>query len=149
MKIAVAADHAGWADKVWLAERLRRLGHEVEDFGAESDEPSDYPDFAAKAAGAVASGECERAVLICGTGIGMSVAANKVRGIRAAACQTADAAKLSRAHNDANVLCVGSRLTCREAISEIVAVWLATEFEGGRHEERVNKVMALEERETC
>jgi len=149
VKIAVAADHAGWADKVWLAGRLRELGHEVEDFGADSDEPCDYPDFAATAAGAVASGECERAVLVCGTGIGMSVAANKVRGIRAAACQTAGAAKLSRAHNDANVLCVGSRLTDRGTMSEIVDVWLATEFGGGRHAERVNKVMALEEKETC
>ena len=149
MKIAVAADHAGWQDKTWLLERLRALGHEVEDFGTDSDESCDYPDFAAKAARAVAGGGYDRGMLICGTGVGMSMAANKIKGVRAAACQTVDAARLSREHNDANVLCLGARVTDHETMREIVDVWLASAFEGGRHARRVDKLMALEEGEGC
>ncbi len=149
MKIAVAADHAGWQDKTWLLERLRDLGHEVVDFGTGSEESCDYPDYAAAAAQAVAGGACDRGVLVCGTGVGMSMAANKVNGIRAAACQTVDAARLSREHNGANVLCLGARVTDRETMQEIVDVWLASAFEGGRHGRRVDKIMALEEGEGC
>ncbi len=148
MRIAIAADHAGWEDKTWLADRLKELGHEVTDFGTDSAESCDYPDYAAKAARAVASGECERGILICGTGIGISMAANKINGIRAAACQTVDAAKLSRLHNDANVLCLGARGTEHDAMAELVDVWLTSEFEGGRHERRVGKIMGLERGET-
>ena len=149
MKIAIAADHAGWKDKTWLADRLRELGHEVADFGTDSAESCDYPDYAEKAASAVASGECERGVLICGTGIGMSLAANKMSGIRAAACQTIEAARLSRLHNDANILCLGSRVSTRGVMEEIIDVWLASEFQGGRHERRVGKIMALEQGGAC
>jgi len=149
LKIAIAADHAGWENKVWLAERLAQLGYEVEDFGTDSAESCDYPDYAVRAAKAVVSGECGRGILVCGTGIGMSMAANKVNGIRAAACQTLEAAKLSRLHNNANVLCLGSRVTDRDTIAEIVDVWLASEFEGGRHERRVRKIMELEHGEAC
>jgi ribose 5-phosphate isomerase B len=149
LKIAIAADHAGWEDKTRLAGRLTQLGHEVEDFGTGSAESCDYPDYAAKAAKAVACGECNRGILICGTGIGMSLAANKIAGIRAAACQTVGAARLSRRHNDANVLCLGSRVTDGDAMMEITDVWLASEFEGGRHERRVEKIMALEQRGAC
>lgn len=145
MRIAIAADHAGWEDKTWLADRLSELGHEVTDFGTDSAEPCDYPDYAERAASAVASGECERGILVCGTGVGMSLAANKINGIRAAACQTVEAARLSRLHNDANVLCLGSRVSTRGLIEEIIDVWFACEFEGGRHERRVGKIMALEQ----
>lgn len=149
MKIAIAADHAGWEDKTWLAGRLRELGHEAVDFGTDSVEPCDYPDYAEKAAKAVASDKCERGILICGTGVGMSLAANKINGIRAAACQTVEAARLSRLHNNANVLCLGSRVTDRDTMNELVDVWLASEFEGGRHGRRVGKIMALEQGGTC
>ena len=149
MKIAAAADHAGWKDKVWLVERLKSLGHEVVDFGTDSEESCDYPDYAAKAARAVAEGTCHKGVLVCGTGIGMAMAANKVKGIRAAACESVAAARYSRSHNDANVLCVASRFSSREVIREIVDVWLATDFEGGRHERRVAKIMALEGKQAC
>lgn len=149
MKIAVAADHAGREDKTWLAARLRELGHEATDFGTNSAEPCDYPDFAVAAAAAVADGRCDQAVLVCGTGIGMSIAANKVKGVRAAACQCVEAAKYARAHNDANVLCMGSRLTGREAMDAILAAWLATPFEGGRHARRVNKINSLDREGAC
>ncbi len=144
MRIAVAADHAGWKDKVWLAEYLKSLGHDVTDTGTDSEQSCEYPDFAVKAAKAVAEGRCDLAILVCGTGIGMSMAANKVKGIRAAACQCVDAARASRTHNDANVLCVGSRVSSPESMREIVDVWLASEFEGGRHERRVEKINALD-----
>ncbi|MFO7900865.1 MAG: ribose 5-phosphate isomerase B [Planctomycetota bacterium] len=149
MKIAVGADHAGWKDKEWIAERLRRAGHEVVDFGTRSEEPVDYPDFAVAAARAVARGDCDRGVLVCGTGIGMSMAANKVPGVRAAACQTADGARYSRAHNDANVLCLGSRLNEEDELRAILEAWFDTDFEGGRHERRVNKINALDEGGPC
>lgn len=149
MKIAIASDHAGWEDKTWLIDRLTRLGYDMQDFGTDSAESCDYPDYAEKAARAVASGECERGILVCGTGVGMSLAANKINGIRAAACQTVEAAKLSRLHNDANILCLGSRVSTRGVMEEVTDVWLALEFEGGRHERRVGKIMALEQGGVC
>jgi ribose 5-phosphate isomerase B len=145
MKIALGADHAGWAAKEWLAGYLRERGHEVVDFGTTSEDSCDYPDFAAKAAEAVASGRCEQGMLVCGTGVGMSMAANKVHGIRAAAVQCVDAARLARAHNNANVLCLGARLTTTEVMRTIVDTWLGTSFEGGRHQRRVDKITAMEE----
>ncbi len=149
MKIAAAADHAGWKDKEWLVGRLRSLGHEVADFGTDSEESCDYPDYAARAARAVASGDCDKGVLVCGTGIGMAIAANKIQGIRAAACESVTAARYSRTHNDANVLCLGSRLTPRETMQEMVDVWLGAVFQGGRHERRVRKIAALDEGKAC
>ena len=149
MKIAVAADHAGWNDKVWLVEYLTSLGHEVVDFGAGSAEPCDYADYGAAAARAVADGRCDQGMLVCGTGLGMSIAANKIHGIRAAACQCVGAARYARTHNNANVLCVGSRVTSPETIHQIVDTWLSSRFEGGRHQRRVDKIKALDKRTVC
>ncbi len=149
MKMAVGADHAGWANKQWIAETLRERGHVVVDVGTDGEASVDYPDFAVKVARAVASGECDAGVLICGTGIGMSMAANKIRGVRAAACQTVEGARYSRAHNDANVLCLGSRLNDREELRRILDAWLDARFEGGRHRHRVEKIGALDEERPC
>jgi len=144
VNIAVGADHAGFQDKVKMVEYLRALGHQVTDCGTDSDASTDYPDYAANVARAVADGRCDQGLLVCGTGIGMSLAANKVPGIRAAACQSAEAAYFARAHNDANVLCVGSRLNSADQIRDMIDRWLATPFEGGRHARRVEKIAALE-----
>jgi len=149
VKIAIAADHAGWKDKTWLANHVRSAGHDVRDFGTDSDASCDYPDFAAAAARAVSAGECELGILVCGTGLGMAMAADKIPGIRAAACESVTAARYSRTHNNANVLCLGSRLTPREQLREMVDVWLAAEFEGGRHQRRVDKINALDKGRTC
>ncbi len=149
MKIAVGADHAGWKEKKWLVEHLRRLRHEVTDFGTDSEEPCDYADYAVMVAHAVSDGRCQRGLLVCGTGLGMSMAANKIKGVRAAACQSVDAARYSRTHNDANVLCVGSRLTSSQTIREMVDVWLASTVEGGRHQQRVDKINKLDESRRC
>ena len=140
MKIAVASDHAGFEYKEKLKELLKELGHEFVDFGTFSSDSTDYPDFAYPAAEAVANGECERGIFICGTGVGVSIVANKVKGIRAANCCSVEEAKLSRQHNDANVLTFGARLISWENAKEIVKVWLETEFEGGRHARRVEKI---------
>ena len=145
MKIAVASDHVGWKDKTRLIERLEALGHDVTDFGTDSEESTDYPDYAAKAARAVTQGKCDQAVLICGTGIGMSMAANKIRGIRAAACQTVDAARFSRAHNNANVLCLGARLSSPATMRVLFDLGLAPIGSGGGMARRVDKISALEE----
>lgn len=142
--IALGADHAGFPLKedlkVWLIGR----GYEVVDCGAQSSESVDYPDYAAAVAGAVTAGKAERGVLVCGSGIGMAMAANKVPGIRAAACADVYTARLSREHNDANVLALGARITARDAAVEILGAWLAAEFAGGRHARRVDKIAALE-----
>jgi ribose 5-phosphate isomerase B len=144
--VALGADHAGFllkeALKVWLAGR----GHAVLDFGTCSSESVDYPDYAAAVAVAVAGGRAERGVLVCGTGIGMAIAANKVGGVRAAQCGDLQSARLSREHNDANVLALGARSTPEEAATAIVETWLATEFQGGRHARRVEKLAALDRR---
>lgn len=147
MKIALGSDHAGFEFKERLKSVVVLLGHSFEDFGTPTPDPCDYPDYAEPVARAVATGKCVRGILICGTGIGMSISANKVRGIRAALCCDAQAAKVSREHNDANVLCLGARGREFETASEIVRVWLSTEFAGGRHEGRVKKITAIEERE--
>ena len=140
MKIAIGADHAGVNCKNQIAEMLLGLGHEVEDMGTADETPVDYPDFAAKVAGAVAEGRAERGILVCGTGIGMSMSANRIRHVRAALCVDEKAAEISRRHNDANVLCLGGRTQSLDDVSRIVNVWLETPFDGGRHAQRVAKI---------
>ncbi len=146
MKLAVGMDHAAFALKEELLSFLRALGHTVVDKGTCDASSCDYPDFAAAVARAVASGECDRGVLLCGTGIGMSIAANKIPGIRAALVGDEKSAELSRQHNDANVFCAGARLHPTLRIAELLKIWLSTPFEGGRHQRRVDKISALEKR---
>jgi len=144
MKIAIGADHAGFAAKEEIKSVIKALGHQIVDAGPASDASVDYPDFAEKVARAVVNQEAYRGVLICGTGIGMSIAANKVRGIRAAVITDEKTADLSRRHNDANVFCAGARITPVVKIAESLKVWLQTPFEGGRHQNRVGKISAIE-----
>ena len=144
MKVSIASDHAGFEQKQRLADYLAAQGHEVIDRGPENDDRVDYPDFAALVAADVASGEAERGVLVCGTGIGMAIAANKVDGIRAANVTTPEFAQLAREHNDANVVTVSGRFVAPETNEAILDAFLSTPFAGGRHEARVAKIMALE-----
>ena len=144
MKIAIGADHAGLDLKNQLGDVLRQAGHEVCDFGTNSPESTDYPDYAALVAKAVASGTVERGVLVCGSGVGMSIAANKVRGVRAALGVSPEEVRLTRAHNNANVLTLGARFTDPSLARELVQTFLVTPFEGGRHELRVAKIAQLE-----
>ena len=144
MKIAIGSDHAGFKAKEELAKVLSEE-YDVTDCGTTNEESVDYPDFAAVAAKLVASKNVDYGILMCGTGIGMCMAANKIHGVRAAVCHDADTARLSRRHNDANVLCMGSRILSIEQIINIAKVWLGTDFEGGRHSERVKKIMSLED----
>jgi len=146
MKIAIASDHAGFELKEKLKKYLEELGHEHEDFGTDSNESVDYPDYALKVAECVAKKECERGILICGSGMGMCMSANKVPGIRCAACYDVEMARLSREHNDANVLSMAARLTDEKTAKNIVQVWLTTEFSGGRHLRRVNKIKSIEKK---
>lgn len=141
---AIASDHAGVALKTELVAELTKQGHAVNDLGPDSTASVDYPDFATKVTDAVTSGAVPLGILVCGTGIGMSMAANKVKGIRAAVCRTEFEARATRQHNDANVLCLGQRVTGPGVALEIARVFLATPFEGGRHQTRVDKVKALE-----
>jgi len=145
MKIAIACDHRGYEAKELIKSLLQRGGHEILDFGANESKSCDYPDYAIPASKAVAAGQADRGVLICGSGIGMSITANKVRGIRAALCHDELTAQMSRKHNDANVLCLPAMLINDPLITRIVETWLATEFEGGRHERRVQKMMEAEQ----
>lgn len=145
MKIAIGADHAGYRLKAELIDFIRSLGHEVEDFGAHGPDSVDYPDFAAKVCGKVIAGEAERGILVCGTGIGMSIAANKVPGIRCALVHDVFSAKATREHNDSNVLAMGERVIGPGLAQEIVGTWLGTEFsQGERHKNRIAKVASLE-----
>lgn len=146
MKIAVACDHGGLALKKVLLDYLQKNGHEVCDFGTDSADSCDYPDYALPAAVAVARGECERGILICSTGIGISIAANKVRGIRCAHCHDTYSAKYTRLHNDANMIAFGQKIIGDGLMLEIVDTFLHTEFEGGRHQRRVDKISAIEEK---
>ncbi|MGD0997104.1 MAG: ribose 5-phosphate isomerase B [Thermoleophilia bacterium] len=143
VKIAAGADHAGFALKRALVERLRASGHEVVDLGTASDESVDYPVFAHAVAAQVAAGDVERGLLVCGSGIGMCMAANRHPGVRAADCLTVEMADLSRRHNDANVLCLGARLLDADEAWAVVQAWLSTPFEGGRHERRVAQIDGL------
>jgi ribose 5-phosphate isomerase B len=144
MRIAIGADHAGYELKELIKHTLDELRTPYRDFGTESDESVDYPDYAAKVGRAVAGGEFDRGILICGTGIGMALAANKVAGIRAAPVMDLETARLAREHNNANVLALGARVTPPERALDIIRVFLRTDFEGGRHERRLNKIAALE-----
>jgi len=144
MKIAIAADHGGFTLKDGLRDRLRARGHQVTDFGTNSAASTDYPDYAGVVARAVASGEFERGVLVCTTGVGMSIAANKVPGIRAALGVNDAQVRLTRAHNDANVLTLGATLVDLETAARLAKIFLETEFEGGRHARRVDKIAAIE-----
>ncbi|MDF1566203.1 MAG: ribose 5-phosphate isomerase B [Deltaproteobacteria bacterium] len=144
LHIAVASDHAGLSLKLSLVAHLRAAGHGISDFGTDSTESVDYPDHGAEAARAVASGKCDLGLLVCGTGIGMSMVANKIDGVRAALCHTEWEARATRAHNDANVLCLGERVVGPGLAEAILDAFLNTPFEGGRHERRVAKISALE-----
>ncbi len=144
MKIAIGSDHNGTAFKALLKRHLSSLGHESLDVGPDVGEKVDYPDYAFLAAEMVADGKADYAILICGSGIGMCMAANKVEGIRAALCMNADAARLSRAHNDANVLTIAGWQTEQDDILQIVDNFLAASFEGGRHARRIKKIMDYE-----
>src|SRR6266436_4429101 len=137
MRIALASDHAGFRYKTALAKHLVSLGHEVADFGTTSEEPVDYPDFIRPAAEAVARGECERGIVLGGSGNGEAMAANRVKRVRCALCWNIESARLARQHNDANMLSLGQRMLTEEAALEIVRVWLDTPFEGGRHVRRI------------
>lgn len=144
MTIAIGNDHAGYALKVKLLEMLQAKGYEFTDYGCFSADRYDYPDAAEAVANAIVEGKHERGILICGSGIGISIAANKVPGIRAAACQTHFAAKYSRQHNDANILCLGERITGPGEACEMVEAWLEGTPEGGRHQGRIDKIHAIE-----
>ena len=145
MKIAIGCDHGGFRYKKTLVDFLLKNGHEIVNFGTDSDASCDYPDFALPAAESVASGECDCGILICGTGIGISIAANKMKGIRCCVCSDTFSAKYTRLHNDANVLSMGGRVVGPGLACDMVDVFLETEFEGGRHARRVEKLMAMEE----
>lgn len=140
MKIAIGSDHAGYALKKTVYAWLEKQGHEVNDMGTWSEESVDYPDYARKVAEAVARGEHDQGVLLCGTGVGVSIVANKVRGIRAALVFSPDIASLARQHNNANIICFPARFTDSETIEKSLDNWFAAEFEGGRHERRVAKI---------
>ena len=145
MRIGIASDHAGFDEKQLLVGYLQELGHEIVDRGPENDDRVDYPDFAALVAHDVADGAVDRGVLVCGTGIGMAVAANKVHGIRAANVTSPEFAALAREHNDANIVTVSGRFVDDATNRAIVKTFLETEFAGGRHTGRVEKIMALEQ----
>jgi ribose 5-phosphate isomerase B len=141
VKIAAGADHGGYIIKEAVARRLRSQGHEVVDVGTDSAETSvDYPTYAHRVAALVAAGEVERGLLVCGTGLGVCMAANRHRGVRAADCTTPHLAEMSRRHNDANVLCLGGRLLSEDEAWAIMEVWMTTPFEGGRHSRRVELI---------
>jgi RpiB/LacA/LacB family sugar-phosphate isomerase len=144
MKIALASDHAGYAEKERLKPVLAELGLEVEDYGTVSEESVDYPDYARKVALAVARGQAQQGVLVCGSGTGMAISANKVAGVRAAVAWSEEVARLARQHNDANVLAIGARTTPQAEIPKIVRAWFETRFEAGRHAARVEKIVEIE-----
>jgi ribose 5-phosphate isomerase B len=143
MKVAVGSDHAGFDLKAALVDELRQRGCEVTDVGTYDAARCDYPDFAARAAGMVSRGEADRGVLVCGTGLGMSMAANRFRGVRAAVANDESLAEISRRHNDANVLCLGGRIVDAACARRILGRWLETPFDGGRHCARVGKIDSL------
>jgi ribose 5-phosphate isomerase B len=144
MKIAIGSDHRGVDTKRRLTTNLKGMGHEVVDLGVEGAESVDYPDYAYAVSKLVGCGKADRGVLICGTGLGMCIAANKVNGVRAASCHDNFTAEMSRRHNDANVLCLSADLIGEELIDRMVRVWMETPFEGGRHARRVEKIAKIE-----
>lgn len=144
MRLAIGSDHGGMGLKGFLIDRLTELGHEVSDLGTYDKVSTDYPDYAEKVAMAVVQGDADRGILVCGTGIGMSIAANKVAGIRAAVVSDPFSARMAAEHNDARVLCLGERVLGLSLAELCVTAWLDAEFEGGRHARRVGKISALE-----
>ncbi|MHC4986649.1 MAG: ribose 5-phosphate isomerase B [Planctomycetota bacterium] len=142
MRIALASDHAGFAYKQAIKQHLLDAGHDVQDFGTDSAESCDYPDFVRPAAEAVAAGACERGIVLGGSGNGEAITANRIAGVRAAVCWDLDSARFARAHNDSNVLSLGERMMTEEIALELVDVWLTTPFDGGRHERRIKKIDA-------
>jgi len=145
MRISIGSDHAGFELKEKLEAHLREAGFDVDDVGTHNEESVDYPELAAKVGRAVASGDADRGVLVCGSGIGVAVAANKIKGVRAANVSDPEMARMSRLHNDANVVTMGGRYIDEDVARQIVDVFLATAFEGGRHQRRVDAIMALED----
>ena len=148
MRVVIGSDHAGFDLKETIKALLERLEVPYEDVGAGSPAPSDYPDFADAAARAILTGRADRGILVCGTGIGMVIAANKVRGIRAALAWNEETARLSRAHNDANIITLGGRTTPAGDVERILRAFLSTEYEGGRHDGRLAKITRLERKDT-
>ena len=148
MRLYAASDHAGFPLKQALVAEAKRLGHEVVDLGPDNEERVDYPDYAARVGRSVARDGASRGLLVCGSGIGVSIAANKVRGIRCAVVWDESSARLSREHNDANVVAIGGRMTTVDQAKKILDVWLTAKFEGGRHADRVKKISDIE-RESC
>lgn len=146
MKLAIGSDHAGYEMKEEIKKYLEEKGYEVKNYGTNSTESCDYPEFGEKVGRAVASGECEEGVLVCGTGIGISLAANKVKGIRAAVCSEPVSARLAKQHNNANIIAFGARIVGMEEAKGIVDAFLSAEFLGGRHEKRVNMISDIENR---
>ncbi|MFP5327253.1 MAG: ribose 5-phosphate isomerase B [Acidimicrobiia bacterium] len=146
MRIAIGADHAGFGLKQHLVETLRALGHEVDDHGTDSEESVDYPEICAGVGRAVADGRAERGIVLGGSGQGEQISANKVPGVRAALCNDLFTARLSREHNDANVLSIGARIVAPGLADEILKLWLETPFEGGRHQRRIDQITELERR---
>ncbi|MGH9377989.1 MAG: ribose 5-phosphate isomerase B [Terriglobia bacterium] len=144
-KVAIGSDHAGFALKESVRQYLQGLGYDVEDCGAYSEQPADYPDYAEKVATRVARNSAATGVLICGTGLGVAIAANKILGIRAATCNNTLLARFARAHNNANVLAMGGRMVDRAEAQKILDTWFSTPFAGGRHEERVEKITNIED----
>jgi len=144
MLIAIGSDHAGLDLKTDVIALLKELGHEFIDYGTDTPKSVDYPDFGEKVSVAVATGKSERGILICGTGIGMSIVANKFRNIRAALCNDLFSAKMSRLHNNANILVMGGRIIGKDLAKEIVRIWLETAFDGGRHVNRLTKISLIE-----
>ena len=144
MKVALGSDHGGYRLKEEIKTVLHEMGIEYQDYGCKSEDSCDYPDIAAPVARAVIGGQADRGILVCGTGIGMSIAANKIRGIRASLCHDVFSAKMTREHNDSNVLALGARVIGSGLAIEIVKTWLAAEYQGGRHARRVAKLSLLE-----
>jgi len=147
MKIAIAADHAGFSLKEKLRRRLAEEGHEIVDFGPSSEDSVDYPDYAQPVARDVAQGRSDRGILVCSTGIGMAMAANKIAGVRAAPAQSEDEVRLTREHNDANVLTLGAKYLDEQHAADLVHIFLDTQFSGGRHARRVAKIAQLEQKQ--
>ena len=146
MHICVGSDHRGFNVKRQICELLEKMGHEVEDVGVESTDSADYPDIAAIVGKKISEGKADRGILICGTGIGMTIAANKFAGVRAAPCHDDITAEMSRRHNDLNVLCLSADLLGGKLIDRMVEIWLNTDFEGGRHARRVEKISDLDKK---
>lgn len=144
MKVAIGADHAGFEAKEKIKKILEEIGVDYEDLGTGSLDSVDYPDFGASVGRAVAGGRADEGIVVCGSGIGIAIAANKIRGVRAAQVWNAETARLAREHNDANVLSIGARVTPEEDIPKIVRAWFDARFEGGRHQKRIDKISLLE-----